>query len=77
MPTFPQWMIGILIVAGGVWLATQWNAEAAWYLAILIVLGVLIKRDAALTALNELLSTIFGGNAQSTAPVTGGLPGIH
>lgn len=66
MPTFPQWFIGILIVAGGVWMATQWNTEAAWYLAVLIIIGVLIKRDAALTALNEFLSAVFGGTGQTS-----------
>lgn len=72
MPGFPSWFIATLVAAGGVWMVIQWNPQAAWYLVILIVLGVLIMRDSSLTQLNDLLGTIFSSTstgANTTAPV--------
>lgn len=42
---FPRWFMSALIAAGGVWVATQYNTSAGWWMAALIVLSVLILRD--------------------------------
>jgi uncharacterized membrane protein AbrB (regulator of aidB expression) len=60
MPPFPQWGVAIIIAAGGIWLATKWNTEAAWYLTVIILLGVMLKRDAGLNQLDAFLITVFG-----------------
>lgn len=60
MPGFPAWIVGITITAAGVWAAYQIDTRAAWYLAILIVLGVLIMRDSGLQNLNAFLGAVFG-----------------
>jgi hypothetical protein len=60
MPPFPQWGIAILIAAGSVWMASKWQNEAAWYLAVILLLSVLIKRDVMLNQLSIFMQTVFG-----------------
>jgi hypothetical protein len=60
MPTFPQWGVATGVVALGVWIVSQYDTRASWYLVVVILLGVLIFRDPALAHLNALITQIFG-----------------
>lgn len=70
MPSFPSWSIAVLIASIGVWGVSQYNTAYAWSLAILLVLGVLITRDTALSKFNEFIGTVLSGETQvTTSPV--------
>jgi len=78
MPTFPAWMIATLIGGIGVWAVAQIDTRAAWWLAILVVLSVLITRDESLYKLQELIRAMLSHTAPTdTAPVsTPNVPGF-
>lgn len=66
MPSFPAWGVAILIASSGVWFAMQYDRGAAWSLAILIVLGVLIMRDSGLPQFQSFITNVLGTPASKT-----------
>jgi hypothetical protein len=66
MTGFPTWIMATLIAAASVWMTAQINTRYAWYLAVLLILGVLIMRPAGIAQLDAFISDITN---QPNAPV--------
>lgn len=55
-----RWLVAAGVAAGGVYLVYQWDTGAGWFLALLILLGVLIARPGYLANLTATLEGIIG-----------------
>lgn len=63
-----RWVLAAGIASGGVYLVYQWDAGAAWFLAVTILLGTLIARPGDLA---NFTATITGILAPAKGTIDG------
>lgn len=56
----PSWLTAVAIAGVAVWAASLYSETAAWYLAVLIVLSVLVMRPGAMAELQRFVAKALG-----------------
>ncbi|MDE2427071.1 MAG: hypothetical protein KGO96_14325 [Elusimicrobia bacterium] len=69
---FPAWLAAAGVLAATVWAVEQIDPAAAWGLALLALLGVLVIRGAG-TQIAQTLSLLVSGQGTGTSQPGGGL----
>lgn len=76
LPPFPSWAVAALVAAFGVYAVEQVSPRWAWWLALLIILGIAIRRGQDIARLDAFVAEVFGsGPAPPSGPTPARLQG--